>query len=68
MKRSNTVIDLFSGAGGLSLGFEDAGFESVLAIDFWKPAIETYNFNRQKKVGEVQDITKLDKEYLIVLL
>ncbi len=63
MKRNKNVVDLFSGAGGLSLGFEDAGFESVLAIDFWKPAIETYNYNRQKKVGEVQDITKLDKEY-----
>ena len=56
----NKCIDLFSGAGGLSLGFENAGFETELAIDFWAPAIETYNKNRSRKVGEVQDITKLD--------
>ena len=59
----NKCIDLFSGAGGLSLGFENAGFETELAIDFWAPAIETYNKNRSRKVGEVQDITKLDEEY-----
>ena len=59
----NKIIDLFSGAGGLSLGFEDAGFNSILAIDFWAPALETYNYNRVKKVGEVQDITKLDESY-----
>lgn len=28
-----TFIDLFSGAGGMSTGFEMAGFKSVLAID-----------------------------------
>ncbi len=59
----NNIIDLFSGAGGLSLGFENAGFNSILAIDFWKPAIDTYNYNRKNKVGEVQDITKLGIDY-----
>ena len=61
--KKNNVIDLFCGAGGLSLGFEKAGFNPVLAIDFWGPAIETYNNNRKNKVGQVQDITKLDKKY-----
>lgn len=61
--KKNNVIDLFCGAGGLSLGFENAGFKSILAIDFWAPAIETYNNNRSNKVGQVQDITKLDKEF-----
>lgn len=28
-----TFIDLFSGCGGMSLGFEMAGFEGLLAID-----------------------------------
>ena len=45
------IIDLFSGVGGLSLGFEWAGFESVAAIDFWDDAIKTYNHNRLNKVG-----------------
>ena len=41
------VVDLFSGCGGLSRGFENAGFEVVAAFDNWKPAVDAYkkNFN-----------------------
>jgi DNA (cytosine-5)-methyltransferase 1 len=39
------VIDLFSGCGGMSLGFQNAGFEIVSAFDNWKPAIEVYKAN-----------------------
>jgi len=41
------VVDLFSGCGGLSLGFQNAGFEVVGAFDNWEPAVEAYrkNFN-----------------------
>lgn len=41
------VIDLFSGCGGLSLGFQNAGFEIVAGFDNWQPAISIYekNFN-----------------------
>lgn len=58
------IIDLFSGAGGLSLGFEKAGFEPVLAIDFWNRAIETYNHNHKFKVGVHIDIRNVDENYL----
>ena len=37
-----TVVDLFCGAGGLSLGFRRAGFEIVRAVDHWKPAVDSY--------------------------
>lgn len=40
-----TVVDLFSGCGGLSLGFERAGFKLEASFDSWKPAIDTYNKN-----------------------
>lgn len=40
-------IDLFSGCGGMSLGFEMAGFESLIAIDNWKDALVTYAHNRK---------------------
>ena len=40
-----SVIDLFCGAGGLSLGFIRAGFRSVAAFDNWEPAVETYRAN-----------------------
>jgi len=41
------VIDLFSGIGGLSIGLQNAGYDVVLAVDNWKPAVEMYtaNFN-----------------------
>lgn len=47
VKTSTTfqVIDLFGGCGGLSVGFHRAGFESVLAVDYDRPAVDTYNRN-----------------------
>ena len=41
------VVDLFCGCGGMSLGFQNAGFEIVAAYDKWLPAINIYkeNFN-----------------------
>jgi DNA (cytosine-5)-methyltransferase 1 len=58
------IIDLFSGVGGLSLGFEMEGFESVVAIDIWDDAIKTYNHNRKDKVGISMDVTKFNNELL----
>ena len=57
------IIDLFCGIGGLSLGFEQAGFEVVSAIDMWKDAITTYNHNRTNKIAKVttvEDFNKID--------
>lgn len=39
------VVDLFCGCGGLSLGFQNAGFDIVAAYDKWEPAIEIYKKN-----------------------
>lgn len=64
MKNNLKIIDLFCGAGGLSLGFESQGFESILAIDTWNNAIETFNNNRMNKVGIVEDISKIDKKFI----
>lgn len=58
------TIDLFCGAGGFSLGFEMAGFETKLAIDYWEPAINTFNHNREDKVGINIDIYEYDNEKL----
>lgn len=45
-KKQYTFIDLFSGCGGMSLGFEMIGFKELLAIDNWKDALITYEHNR----------------------
>lgn len=39
------LIDLFCGAGGMTLGFEQQGFTTVWANDFDKAAAATYNLN-----------------------
>jgi DNA (cytosine-5)-methyltransferase 1 len=39
------VIDLFAGCGGLSMGFQNAGFEVVAAFDHWKEACDVYAAN-----------------------
>ena len=54
-----TVIDLFCGAGGLSLGFLRAGFKTLAAFDSWAPAVETYRANLSdhvQRVGVTQDL------------
>ena len=61
MKKNNTkfrVISLFSGAGGMDLGFINAGFDIVWANDFFKEAVESYkkNINEDIVFG---DITKI---------
>jgi len=49
MSKKYKVLDLFSGAGGLSLGLElSNSFKTVAAVDHWKPAIETYSYNNPK--------------------
>lgn len=64
MSNKPKIIDLFCGLGGFSQGFEKAGFESVLAIDVWKDAIETYNYNRENKIAKNMDIKLLDNEMI----
>lgn len=48
-KSSNNynVLDLFCGCGGLSKGFEMAGYNIVLGVDFNEPALKTYAYNHK---------------------
>ncbi|MHA1370396.1 MAG: DNA cytosine methyltransferase [Promethearchaeota archaeon] len=58
IKADLRVLDLFSGAGGLSLGFEQAGFSVVAAVECWPPAAATYrrNFPSVKMIdGDIRD-------------
>lgn len=52
------VVDLFSGCGGLSLGFEIAGFKVLAGIDNWEAAIETYgaNLDHDALVSDLEDV------------
>lgn len=39
------VIDLFSGCGGMTLGFQLAGFDVLEGFDNWQSAVDTYSAN-----------------------
>jgi DNA (cytosine-5)-methyltransferase 1 len=53
------ILDLFSGCGGLSLGFQDAGYEPVGAFDAWDLAVQTYNANAKHKATKF-DLSDVD--------
>lgn len=44
-KEGHQFIDLFAGAGGMSLGFEMAGFKAVSAVEVVDVAAETHRLN-----------------------
>jgi len=56
------IISLFSGAGGLDLGFVEAGFEVLVANEFDKNIWETYEKNHSAKLikGDIADIKSED--------
>lgn len=47
------AVDLFAGAGGLSLGVQRAGLEVVAAFDNWKPAADTYRLNFDEPIQQI---------------
>lgn len=53
------ALDLFSGAGGLSRGLVEAGFEVVAAVENWDPAIESYRANFPNHLVLNRDIGQL---------
>lgn len=54
-----TVVDLFSGCGGMSLGFHNAGYQIKEAFDFWKPAVDVYRENFSHPIHQC-DLGALD--------
>lgn len=61
------VLDLFCGAGGLSLGFKLAGFNIIGGVDFMKDAIATHEKNFKNSISICGDITKIDNEKVLEL-
>lgn len=68
MNNKYNVIDLFSGAGGLSQGFVQAGYNVLAGIDFDDAALKTYThnikgakalkedlFNEEESIKDIED-------------
>lgn len=62
------VFDFFSGCGGTSRGFQDAGLNPVFALDFDKDAAATYAHNFSDTHVENRDITKFRTKALKPLI
>ena len=63
------VLDLFCGAGGLSVGLDQVKeIETVIGVDFDKNAINTFNNNFPNAIGIVADITNKDSKNEIIKL
>ncbi len=57
MKNNINCIDLFCGAGGLSHGFEQAGYNVVAGIDSNKDAIKTFQLNHKDSKAILFDLS-----------
>jgi DNA (cytosine-5)-methyltransferase 1 len=59
-----TFLDLFSGAGGLSLGLQQAGWTCLGAMDAWDDAVETYRQNLRDHPAHDIDVRDVDETWL----
>lgn len=62
------TVDLFAGCGGLSLGFQDAGFDVVAAFEFWDVAADCYakNFSHpvfRLDLSDTEEAVKIIKRF-----
>ena len=59
MPQRYTAVSLFTGAGGMDIGFENAGIRAVFANELVKEAAETYNANHPAGVMVNADINSI---------
>ena len=61
---SPKIVSLFTGAGGLDIGFEQAGFRTVFATDIWQTACDTLKANNIADHVFCGDVRKIDFKQL----
>lgn len=68
IKNKPIMIDLFCGAGGFSVGCQWAGFQSILGIDYFKPAIDTWMKNHPNAISILGDIRYIEPQLIRTIL
>ena len=58
------VVSLFSGCGGLDLGFEKAGYKIIWANEFDKDIWATYKFNHPSTFLDTRSVTEIDESQI----
>jgi DNA (cytosine-5)-methyltransferase 1 len=66
--RRPSVLSLFSGAGGLDLGFKRAGFDIALAMDSAPAAVATINANSRSRVAIIADLSTVSAIEIVARL
>ena len=61
---NNTILDLFSGCGGLSLGFEMSNYDVILGIDNWADALKTFEANHKNSRILLADLQLLTPNFV----
>lgn len=62
---AGVVVDLFCGSGGLSYGFQQAGFDVRVGVDLDAAACETFKANHKGAEAIVSDIRKVTADQLL---
>jgi len=60
-----TVVDVFSGAGGLSLGFKMAGFKIAVAVDKDEDVAQTYTYNNPEVKFLLRSVEETDADDIL---
>ena len=65
MSKKFSAVSLFSGAGGMDVGFSQAGFDVIFANDIDQAACNTFNLNHtvQSHCGDLRDFTDTLLQY-----
>src|SRR5258708_17426575 len=64
MRQKPIGVDLFAGAGGLSLGFEQAGFSILAAVEYDPIHAATHEFNFPDCATICRSVADIDDEYI----
>lgn len=62
---NNQVLSFFCGAGGMDIGFSQAGFDIAFAADYDQAAVDTHNANVSTRSASKLDLTQVNADDIV---